>query len=190
MHRHLFSFALSLCGAVSAMYPATATEMPPRKPGLWDMRMSMDGVKMPPQLVQHCIDAETDKLMSDMGSGMQKEMCARHETSKSGDTLVVDSVCNIDGVNTTTRAEVSGDFNSAYSVKVHSRREDNPDAKKKPSGPAEMTMTIAAKWAGECKKGQRPGDMIMPGGVTINVRDMQKMQAGPGATPAATQKNQ
>lgn len=184
MHRRLSVFVLALCTAA----PALAVEMPPRKPGLWEMRMSMDGVKMPPQLAQHCIDAETDKLMSDMGSGMQKEMCEKHEMSKNGDTLVVDSVCNIGGVNTTTRAEVSGDFNSAYTVKVHSRREDKPGAKKKPSGPAEITMTIAATWAGECKKGQTPGDMIMPGGVKINVRDMQKMQAGQGAAPPAPQK--
>lgn len=186
MHRRLFVLALSACAAA----PALAVDMPPRKPGLWEMRMSMDGVKMPPQLAQHCIDAETDKLMRDMGNGMQKEMCEKHEMSKNGDALVVDSVCNIGGMNTMTRVEVSGDFDSAYIVKVHSRREDNPDAKKKPSGPPEMTMTIAAKWTGDCKKGQQPGDMIMPGGVTINVRDMQKMQAGQGATPAATQKKQ
>jgi hypothetical protein len=183
MHRRLFFLALGVCTAAQAL----AVEMPPRKPGLWEMRMSMDGVKMPPQLAQHCIDAETDKLMNDVGNGMQKEMCQKHDTSKSGDTLIVDSVCNIGGMSMTTRVEVSGDFNSAYIVKVHSRREDNPDTEKKPSGPPEMNMTIAAKWTGECKKGQKPGDMIMPGGVTINVREMQKMQGGQGA-PAAAQK--
>lgn len=185
MRRYLPLVALGLCAAG----PVLAVEMPPRKPGLWDMRMTMDGVKMPPQLAQHCIDAETDKLMSEMGSGMQKEMCAKHEMTKSGDTLVVDSVCNIGGVTTTTRAEVSGNFDSAYTVKVASKRDDSPAAKKIP-GPAEMKMTIEAKYAGECKKGQKPGDMTMPGGVKINVRDMQKMQAGQGAAPAAPQKKQ
>lgn len=175
--------ALALC-----MTPALAAEMPPRKPGLWEMRMSIDGMKMPPQLAQHCIDAETDKLMNDAGNGMQKEMCQKHDMSKSGDTLVVDSVCNIGGVNTTTRAEITGNFDSAYTVKVHSKREDSPAGKKMP-GPPEMKMTIEAKWTGECKKGQKPGDMIMPGGVKINVRDMQKLQAGQGA-PAAPQKKQ
>jgi len=184
MHRHLPLIALALC-----MTPAVAAELPPRKAGLWEMRMTLEGQKMPPQLAQHCIDAETDKLMNDMGSGMQKEMCQKHEMTKSGDMLVVDSVCNIGGVNTTTRAEISGNFDSAYTVKVHSKREDSPAAKKIP-GPAEMKMTIEAKWAGECKKGQNPGDMIMPGGVKINVRDMQKLQSGQGAAPAAPQKKQ
>jgi hypothetical protein len=178
-----YSMPLSiLCLAV---VPAMAAEMPPRKPGLWEMRMSMDGVKMPSQVAQHCIDAETDKLMSDMGNGMQKEMCEKHEMSKNGDTLVVDSVCNIGGVNTTTRAEITGDFNSAYTVKVRSRRADLP-ATKKSTGPAEMNVTIAAKWTGECKTDQKPGDMIMPGGVKVNVRDMQKMQAGQGTAPGGT----
>jgi hypothetical protein len=184
MRRPLSLIALTLC-----VTPALAAEMPPRKAGLWEMRMTLEGQKMPPQLAQHCIDAETDKMMSDMGNGMQKEMCQKHEMTKSGDMLVVDSVCNIGGVSTTTRAEISGNFDSAYIVKVNSKREDSPAAKKMP-GPAEMSMTIAAKWAGECKKGQKPGDMIMPGGVKINVRDMQKMQAGQGAAPAAPQKKQ
>ncbi len=184
MHRHLPLIALALC-----VTPALAAEMPARKPGLWEMRMTLGDQKMPPQLAQHCIDAETDKLMNDVGSGMQKEMCQKHEMTKSGDMLVVDSVCNIGGVTTTTRAEISGDFNSAYTVKVHSKRDDAPAGKKMP-GPGEMNMTIAAKWAGECKKGQKPGDMIMPGGVKINVRDMQKMQAGQGAPAGAPQKKQ
>lgn len=181
---------LPLLALVPCFSPALAEDMPPRKPGLWELRMSIEGQKMPPQLAQHCIDAETDRLMSEMGTGMQKEMCQKHEMTKSGDMLVVDSVCNIGGVTTTTRAEITGDFNSAYTVKVHSRREDSPAAKKMP-GPAEMNMTIAAKYAGECKKGQKPGDMIMPGGVKINVRDMQKMQAGQGAPAGgAPQKKQ
>lgn len=175
---------LSLIALVICVTPALAAEMPPRKPGLWEMRMTLEGQKMPPQLAQHCIDAETDRLMSDIGTGMQKEMCQKHEMTKSGDVLVVvDSVCNIGGVNTTTRAEISGNFDSAYTVKVHSKREDSPASKKMP-GPPEMRMSIEAKWAGECKKGQKPGDMIMPGGVKLNVRDMQKLQAGQGAAPA------
>jgi hypothetical protein len=171
-------------------HSVAAAEMPARKPGLWDMRMTVQGQKMPPQLAQHCIDAETDKLMNEIGTGMQKEMCQKHEMSQSGDTLVVESVCNIGGVNTTTRAEISGKFDSAYTVKVHSKREETPAARKIPGAP-EMTMIIEAKWTGECKKGQKPGDMIMPGGVKINVRDMQKLQAGQGAAPAgAPQKKQ
>jgi hypothetical protein len=35
-----------------------------------------------------------------------------------------------------------------------------------------MHMTMEAKWVGPCAKGQRPGDVIMPGGIKINVKQM------------------
>jgi hypothetical protein len=35
-------------------------------------------------------------------------------------------------------------------------------------------MKIAATWLGPCKKGQRPGDMIMGNGMTMNILDLQK----------------
>jgi hypothetical protein len=35
-------------------------------------------------------------------------------------------------------------------------------------------MKIAATWLGPCEKGQRPGDMIMGNGMTMNILDLQK----------------
>jgi hypothetical protein len=35
-------------------------------------------------------------------------------------------------------------------------------------------MTINAKWLGPCKPGQKPGDIVMPGGMKINPQDYQK----------------
>ena len=39
-------------------------------------------------------------------------------------------------------------------------------------------MAVTAKWIGRCAKGQRPGDVIMPGGMTVNVLDMRKQMKG------------
>ena len=77
---------------------------------------------------------------------------------------------------------VTGDFNSAYVVKVNSKRSGGPAA---PGMPAETNMTIEAKWLGPCKPGQKAGDMILPGGQKINVLDLQKFQmpGGPGGPP-------
>jgi hypothetical protein len=33
-------------------------------------------------------------------------------------------------------------------------------------------MTIEAKWLGACKPGQKPGDIMMPGGMKMNIKDM------------------
>ena len=37
-------------------------------------------------------------------------------------------------------------------------------------------MTIEAKWLGACKPDQKPGDIVMPGGIKMNVKDMEKLK--------------
>ena len=138
--------------------------MPPRKAGLWELKMSMEGRSMPMQTFQHCIDAATDKAMNDVGGGMRAEQCSKQDMQRAGNTITVNSVCNIGGATTTSRAVVTGDFNSAYTVKVTSKREGGPAI---PGMPAETNMTIEAKWtrrlqgrseAGRHDHGQRHED--------------------------------
>jgi Protein of unknown function (DUF3617) len=160
---------------VVAAAPAWALDLPPRKVGLWDLKMNFEGRNIPPQAMQQCIDAETDKLMNSIGGNMQKEACSKQDVTKTGDTIVVDSVCKFGTATTTSHGVVSGDFNSAYTVKVTSKREGGPQM---PGMPADgsSNMTIEAKWLGACKADQKPGDMIMAGGRKINIRDMQNLQ--------------
>ena len=77
---------------------------------------------------------------------------------------------------------VSGDFNSAYTVKVESKQEGGQSMPGMPPGAGAMKMTIDAKWLGPCAAGQKPGDMIMSNGMKMNVRDM-PMGAPGGAMP-------
>jgi hypothetical protein len=39
-------------------------------------------------------------------------------------------------------------------------------------------MTIEAKWTGACKADQKPGDMVLPNGMKMNINDIPRM---PGA---------
>lgn len=51
---------LALCiAAGSIAATALALDYPPRKPGLWEMRIGDAGVKTPPMVTQQCIDAAT-----------------------------------------------------------------------------------------------------------------------------------
>ena len=165
--------------------PAAALDLPARKPGLWEIKMEMEGRNIPMPTSQHCIDAETDKLMNSVGGSMQKDMCSKQDVQKVGNTIVVDSVCKIGQGTTTSHGVVSGDFNSAYTVKVTSKREGGPAM---PGMPADGTgsMTIDAKWLGACGPDQKPGDMIIAGR-KMNIRDLQNMPGMPGgpARPAA-----
>lgn len=168
--------ALLLASAL-AVTPAFALDMPPRKAGLWELKMNMEGRSMPAQTFQHCIDAATDKAMNDVGGGMGGAQCSKQDMQRSGNTITVDSVCNIGGATTTSRATVTGDFSSGYTVKVTSKREGGPAV---PGMPTETNMTIDAKWTGPCKADQKPGDVVMANGTKMNLMEMRKSGA-PGA---------
>jgi hypothetical protein len=174
MRRWLPSVAFALIWAA----PAAAIDMPERKAGLWELKMTFEGGNLPPQTVEHCIDAETDKLMSATGGSMVQDMCSKPDVQKTGDTITVDSTCKIGPYATSSHSVITGDFNSAYSVKVVSKQQ-GPAI---PGMPTERTMTVDAKWMGACKADQKPGDMVMSGR-KINVRDLQNMPGPPGAPP-------
>lgn len=149
---------------------ARAVEMPVRKPGLWEMKMVRTGSPVPDMAMQHCTDETTDKEMSSSFSPVSKEMCSKNDIQKTATGYVIDSVCNVAGMSTTSHSEITGDFNSAYTVKSTSH-----------SGPAgaprDTATTIEAKWLGACKADQKPGDIVMPGGIKMNVKDLEKLKA-------------
>jgi hypothetical protein len=39
-------------------------------------------------------------------------------------------------------------------------------------------MTIEAKWVGACKPDQKPGDVVMPGGYKMTIKDAAKLKRG------------
>jgi hypothetical protein len=172
---------LPLAFALACTAPAAALDLPARKAGLWEITM-FDGRTMPPQVSQHCVDAATDKLMTSIGGSMRHDMCSKQDVSRVGNTIVVDSVCQVGGTTTTSRGVITGDFNSAYTIKSTSKREGGPAI---PGMPKDGTtsMTIDAKWTGACKADQKPGDMIMADGRKVNIRDLQNMPGMPGGPP-------
>jgi hypothetical protein len=44
------------------------------------------------------------------------------------------------------------------------------------AAPHDATMTMEAKWLGACKSDQKPGDIVMPGGVKMNVKDIENLR--------------
>ena len=167
MHPRLTIIAFTLVCAS----PAAALDLPARKAGLWELKMNFEGRTIPPQTIQQCIDAATDKQMNSIGGNMGRETCSKQDVQKVGATIVVDSVCQVGAAKTTSHGVISGDFNSAYTVKVSSKREGGPAV---PGMPADGTsnMTMEAKWLGACKADQKPGDMVMGNGMKMNVRDL------------------
>jgi hypothetical protein len=176
MRRHLAVIAIAL-----STTPALALDLPARKPGLWEMKMTSVGRSLPPQTIRECLDAATDKLMnSNFSGGAVGTTCSKQDMSRNGASIIVDSVCNVSGATVTSHAVVTGSFDSAYTVDVNSTRVGGPPL---PGGVANGThashMMIAANWLGPCEPGQRPGDMIMGNGMTMNILDLQKRMHPP-----------
>jgi hypothetical protein len=171
MTRKLGSVGLVSC--LLALLPALdarAVELPVRKPGLWEMKMVRAGSPMPDMTMQHCTDETTDKAMSTAFSPMSKEVCSKNDIQKTATGYVTDSVCSVAGISMTSHSETTGDFNSAYTVKTSSHSEGGP------AGLRDATMTIEAKWLGACKPDQKPGDIVMPGGFRLNIKDAEKLK--------------
>jgi len=169
MHRHLAIVFVLACA-----WPATAAELPIRKAGLWDLKMTVEGRNTAMPGMQHCTDPSTDKLMTSNFGNIGHEECSKRDVQVSGRTITVNSICTFNGTKVTTHADISGDFNSAYTVKVSSTREGGP------VGAGTTNMLIEAKWLGACKADQKPGDMILPGGHKVNIVDMQKLRLPAG----------
>jgi hypothetical protein len=164
--------ALGLLALVPA-HQARALELPVRKAGLWEIKMLRTGSPMPEMTMQHCTDESTDKAMNNMAtSSMGKDVCSKQDIQKTATGYVSDSVCAVAGMSITSHAEIVGDFNSGYTVKSTSHSEGGPTG-----APRDSTAMLEAKWLGACKADQRPGDIVMPGGKTINVKDMEKLKA-------------
>lgn len=168
------------CGAiwivVMSVAPAFAADLPSRKPGLWEVRMGVDG-KTAGMAIQQCIDANTDQMMQSSAGPIAAQACSKRDVQRSGDTITIDSTCVISGKPANAHAVITGSFDSAYTMNVTSQSDAIPTG---------TTMTIQGKWLGPCAADQKPGDMIMPGGFKANILELQKRSGqlgAPGAPP-------
>lgn len=174
----LATLAFAALGTATAF--AQMADLPTRKAGLWEILLKPESGGGQPTTMQQCTDEATDKALNTMFNGPGQMPCTQQQASKSGNTLTIDSTCTIGNMKTTSRAVFTGDFNSAYTVAINSKSEGSimPGV----PAPGESRMSIEAKWTGPCKADQKPGDIVMPGGIKMNIADMQKLRnmMGPG----------
>ena len=154
--------------------PALAAEMPSRKAGLWEVQTPGSSGAF-----RQCIDATTDQILqarggAAIGQAGPSPQCAKRDVQKSGETITIDATCTTTGKTLTSHGAVTGSFDRAYTMIVTTQGEGIPGDS--------HTMTMTAKWLGPCAADQRPGDMIMPNGMKVNILDLQK-RGVPGASP-------
>jgi len=108
---------------------------------------------------QLCVDAASEAKMSAFSSQCRGRTAIPTGNPQPGWFLEQRQTCEFrPGVKTTTRADVTGDFNSKYTMVMRSPPDAAPE------------MTITSTWIGPCKPGQRGGDVIM-NGKKMNVLD-------------------
>ena len=146
---------------------AAVFDLPRRKSGLWDFRMTNQYGKGATS-VQQCVDEKTDDLMKSETQSGDKLSCSKNDLRKEGDTVISESICKLNGSTAKTRAVFTGRFDSAYKADIKSTYEP-PMA-----GMRESSTVIEAKWLGPCQPGQKPGDIMIPGMPNLNRKDMMK----------------
>jgi Protein of unknown function (DUF3617) len=145
-----------------------ALDLPKRKSGLWDIKISRAGSGRPVQAIQMCIDQRTDNMAQQMGESVAREACSKQQIRREGNKIVGESVCKIGETTATSHTVFSGEFDRAYHGEI--RTKFSPPL----MGKDENLTLIDAKWTGPCTADQKPGDMIMPNGMKINIHEMQQ----------------
>jgi hypothetical protein len=167
--------SLLLAGfAVSAL----AQDYPKLKPGLWEMERSAERPGTAGNRTMMCLDDSVQKEMFEMGAGAMAGMCSRHDLVRSGNRMTGDFVCDMGGSRMHSKSTMVFDGNSAYRTEIDTTY-DPPFM-----GRAQSKMMVTARNVGPCKPGQRPGDLVLPNGQTMNMRDvMNGSKGGPPKRP-------
>ena len=149
----IFSALVSFCLLASLTTSASATDVPKRKSGLWEIKTHIEGMPdMGPML--ECVDQNTDNLMQQGAKEGEDTDCKSLDVKRSGDKVTIHSECKLD--ETTTLSidySLEGSFDSAYKGTVKSQTKSS-------NGTSETSITLDARWLGPCKPGQKPGDII------------------------------
>ncbi len=162
--------AVSLLGITGiALAQDLPANMPKRKAGLWEMQTT--GMGGQPQVMKLCLDADTDQAMYKMGAQMSGHMCSKFDIHVEGTMVVSDAVCKMNGpsgpVSMTSHSETRFDGDTSYQTQGHMTYDPAM------MGHSDMTITSTGHWVGQCAAGQKPGDMVMPNGQSMNIKDMQ-----------------
>jgi hypothetical protein len=144
--------------ALAGVTLAQAQDVPHQRVGMWRTDMVMAG--QPQMSIKSCVDEASAARNSVFSSSVRRaHNCKQLQLSHNPDgSWTSVSSCDFGpGVARTTRADVSGDFNSRLTMTMRSP----------PTAPPSMTMTMT--WIGACEAGMRGGDVVMPNGAKMNM---------------------
>ena len=146
---------------------AQAQEYPRLKPGLWEMTTTNSRAKdRPPQKSSICLDASLQQQVISMSTGMMQGMCSKLDTKYVGNVFTGEATCNLGTSTMKSKSVMTLTGDSAYRTEAHASF-DPPM-----NGMTQSDTVIEGRYIGACKQGQQPGDMTMPNGQTMNIRNI------------------
>ena len=158
------AFSLALFAATAL---AATQDFPRLKAGLWEVTTATARSEgQAPRLTSICLDDSVQQDMYRMSTGMMAGMCSKHDIKVTGGKVTSEAVCDLGGTKMQSRAVMTLTGNTAYRTEAHATF-DPPMM-----GARESTTIIEGKHMGACKPGQQPGDMVLPGGRTMNMRQL------------------
>lgn len=159
--------AIGMMACASAPLEAAGVLVPSRKPGLWELHMTVN--QGPEAVLQMCIDEATDKEMMDASLSIVTSICPLPVWSRDGNAIVILADCQMStGRTVISRAELKGDFQSLYVFKVHTK-----------TGLGEgstVDLEHEYSWLGAtCSEGLQPGYVRLPNGGKMKLKQMMKL---------------
>jgi hypothetical protein len=161
--------------AIGFATPTLAQDYPKLKSGLWEMERGASSPSNQPNRMTICLDDTVQREMFTMGAGAMAGMCSKHDFQFSGNRGTGDFICDFAGSRMHSKSTMVFNGNSSYRTEIHTTY-DPPFM-----GQAETTTILTARHVGACKAGQRPGDMLLPNGQAMNIRDAMGAAKGGGA---------
>jgi len=158
------AFGLALFAATAL---AATQDFPKLKAGLWEVTTANARAEgQAPRVTSICLDDSVQQDMYRMSTGMMAGMCSKHDVNVSGSRVTMSAVCDVGGTKMRSQSVMTLTGDTAYRTETHATF-DPPMM-----GTAESTTVIQGRHVGACNPGQQPGDMTLPGGRTINLRQL------------------
>ncbi len=169
-HTSVFGLAMMLSGTVFAASYDLPDNIPPRKPGLWEMvETGTVGPNKVRGIKRYCLDAKADRALYDLEL-LRNELtvvyndvhCQPPQFAMNGNVLAGDMVCRTNSL--TDRKDAGQDY--------HWRMVFDGDTRvtlEREATPVDVMLLLdidlveKQRWVGECPAGMAPGDYIDEG---------------------------
>jgi len=171
--RPSFLVFASLAAMAAAVLPAAGDDakeqLPERKAGLWEQKTVMDEGNGPrDQTMKICIGAEMERNTVNASISDHKSNCASYDIDAAGGTTVVKSDCLYNGRQVISTTEMTGDFKSAFEIRIKSTTSD--PAAKEQSIVVRRTITQTGKYLADSCGELKPGEAETPDGTRVLVQ--------------------